>query len=267
MYCFDEAKDELVWSEKKNATSSPAVYNGKVYFSQRMVAKTKDKDGKECEQQMEALAGRDTSKDGKILVYESTKHAADYLDWGKRAAGSPVEKMNKGNDAGVGFAGGAPAAKLEQAQMNLGQATVAGVWSYQGSRPFVYKGKLVSAMGDTIKCVDPKDEKVLWTKELHPNKDKKPVVDSGVTPPAVVNGKLFVGTSKGEVICLLADTGEELWRATVGEPIVFQPAVANGRVYVSSSTGTLFCIQTGDASDHGWLMWGGNAQHNGIQTQ
>src|SRR5439155_819024 len=176
---YPDTKGDLVWSEKKNATSSPAVYNGKVYFSQRMVAKTKDKDGKECEQQMEALAGRGTSKDGKILVYESTKHAADYLDWGKRAAGSPVEKMNKGNDAGVGFAGGAPAAKLEQAQMNLGQATVAGVWSYQGSRPFVYKGKLVSAMGDTIKCVDPKDEKVLWTRELHPNKDKKPVVDFG----------------------------------------------------------------------------------------
>jgi outer membrane protein assembly factor BamB len=104
---------------------------------------------------------------------------------------------------------------------------------------------------------------VQWKKELHPTKTGDAVLDCGVTPPAVVNGKIFVGTSKGEIICLSAETGDELWRATLGEPIVFQPAVANGRVYASSNRGTLFCIETGDANDHGWLMWGGNAQHNG----
>src|SRR5262249_30867212 len=163
--------------------------------------------------------------------------------FGKRMAASPVEKQLKGNDAGVGFGTAPEAAKLAQAQMNLGQGTVCGVWSYQGSRPFIHKGNLVSSMGDPLKCGDPKTQKDLRTKELRPKKDNEPLVDSAVTPPAVVNGKLFVGTSKGEVICLLADTGEELWRATVGEPIVFQPAVAHGRVYVSSSNGTLYCIE------------------------
>lgn len=93
------------------------------------------------------------------------------------------------------------------------------------------------------------------------------MLDAVLTPPAVVNGKLFLGTAAGEVLCLSADTGKKLWSVAVGEPIVFQPAVANGRVYVSSSNGTLFCIETGDATDHGWLMWGGTAQHNGIQSQ
>src|SRR5262249_50164053 len=158
--------------------SSPLVHNGNVYFSQRVAVKTKDKDGKEYEQQMEALAGKGNSKEGKILVYEATKHVADYLDWGKRAAASPVEMKSKTADAGVGFGSAPEAAKLAQAQMNLGQGTVCGVWSYQGSRPFVYKGKLVSAMGDSVKCVDPTSEKVVWTKELHPTKDKKPAVDA-----------------------------------------------------------------------------------------
>ena len=59
-----------------------------------------------------------------------------------------------------------------------------------------------------------------------------------------------------------AETGAELWRATVGDPILFQPAVAYGRVFVSTSNGRIYCIETGDASDHGWMMWGANAAHN-----
>jgi Ca-activated chloride channel family protein len=264
MYCFNEEDGKLAWSEKKDATSSPAVFQGRVFFSQRSAVKGKDKDGKECTQQVECLVWKGNSKDGKINTYKETEHLADYLDYGKRQAASTTEKMNKTADAGVGFAAAPADAKLYQATANLGQGTVVGVWSYQGSRPFIYKETLVSSMGDSVKCVSIKDEKVVWSKELHPRKEKEPLVDSAVTPPAVINGKLFVGTSRGEVICLAADSGKELWRATVGEPIVFQPAVAYGRVYVSSSRGTLFCIETGDESDHGWMMWGGNAQHNGV---
>jgi Ca-activated chloride channel family protein len=271
MYCFNEKDGIVAWSEKKNATSSPAVFEGKLYFSQRTEATVKDKGGKEMKQQMETLAGRGEDKDGKINAFKATERPADYLDMAKRAD-SPVEKMNMAKDAGVGFGGGAgggigggapAAAKIQLAQANLGQATVAGVWSYQGSRPFIYKGNLISTMGDTVKCVDPKTEKIVWKQELHPPKKGETLVDCAVTPPAIANGKLFVGTSKGEVICLSAETGKELWRATVEAPITFQPAVANGRVYVGSSNGMLFCIETGDRKDDGWLMWGGNAQHNG----
>jgi outer membrane protein assembly factor BamB len=74
---------------------------------------------------------------------------------------------------------------------------------------------------------------------------------------------VFVGTSFGEVQCRSAKTGELLWSADVGEPIAFQPAVAGGRVYVSTSTGRLYCLETGDAGDDGWLMWGANAAHDG----
>ena len=62
-----------------------------------------------------------------------------------------------------------------------------------------------------------------------------------LTPPALVNNRVFVGTLQGQVVCLDAGTGTELWRVTVGEPVVFQPAVAQGRVYVSTSSGSLYC--------------------------
>src|SRR5262249_2664981 len=140
---------------------------------------------------------------------------------------------------------------------------VCGVWAYQGSKPFVYEDKLYSSMGHTIKCVDPNTDKVLWSKSLH-DASKKDKVDSLTTPPALVNGKAFVGTTAGDVLCLKASSGEVLWRVNVGAPILFQPTVAKGRVYVSTNTGALFSLETGDAKDDGWLMWGANAEHNGM---
>src|SRR5262249_15391988 len=170
----------------------------------------------------------------------------------------------KAQDATVGFAAAPADAKLAQAMQNLGKGSVNGVWAYQGSKPFVYNEKMYSSMGDTLKCVDPKSEKVVWEKKLHEVSDKdKGKVDSLTPPPALVNGKAFVGTTAGEVICMSADKGEVLWKVNVGAPVLFQPAVVKGRVYISTNTGGLFCLETGDTKDDGWQMWGGNAAHNG----
>jgi len=275
VYCFVCQNGELEWSEKKNATSSPAVHKGRVYYSHRDVAMVRGRDGKEVKQQQESLAfqnalpapagvpGGGGGFGGGFKVLSATTRAADYLDAGKRGTLSDQEKQYKKADAGVGFSTAPADAKLEQAFGNLGQSTVNGVWAYQGSRPFIYKDNLVSAMGDVIKCVDPKTEKVVWKHSIRDAKDKAPLVDAALTPPAIVNGKLFIGTTAGQVICMNADSGEELWRATIGEPVLFQPAVAYGRVFVGTSTGRVYCIETGDSSDHGWMMWGANPGHNG----
>jgi outer membrane protein assembly factor BamB len=227
---------------------------------------------------------------------------------GMAAPASPKESASQKADAGVGFDGGgigvdepptpqaakpskpnapstAPAqvpvvqpggkgdAKIGQAMSNLGQGTVEGVWSFQGSKPFFYRGRLYAAMGDTLVCVDPKTEKVLWKKEFRPPEDqKKPrvpkseeLLDAIVSPPSLANGKVFLGTDYGDVVCLSADRGELLWKASLGpsESIGFQPVVAGGRVYVSTASGSLYSLETGDPKDDGWLMWGANAAHNG----
>jgi Ca-activated chloride channel family protein len=264
IYCFGQHDGELAWKEKKNATSSPVVFQDNCYFSRREEVTVKKGD-KEVKQQLEQVASRGLEKTGQLRDLPATQRPADYLDYGKRAK-SPVETQNQNNDAGVGFAGAKGDAKIEQAIMNLGQASVNGVWAYQGSKPFVCNDRLYSAMGDTLKCVDPKTEKLLWKKVIEHKKDeagKKELLDSVLTPPALVNGKVFLGTTYGDVVCLSAETGAVLWTATIGEPIVFQPAVACGRVYVSTNTGHLYCLETGQAQDDGWLMWGANAAHNG----
>jgi outer membrane protein assembly factor BamB len=128
----------------------------------------------------------------------------------------------------------------------------------------VYREQVYTAMGDELQCVDARTDKVLWKKGFGKKaRGQGPLVDSVLTPPAVANDKLFLGTSYGEVLCLSARSGEVLWAVTVGEPVTFQPAVAKGRLYVGTAEGSLYCLETGDARDDGWLMWGGGAAHNG----
>jgi outer membrane protein assembly factor BamB len=240
------------------------VWNEQVFFSRRELVQVKDQAGKQVAQQTETISAKGAAPKSVVKDFAETKQPADYLDGEKRDKFSAAEKGYKLSDASVGFGGGGPGgAGLMQGKSNLGQGTVYGVWAYQGSKPFIYNNLLYTAMGDAVKCVDPKTEKVQWQKDLKPGKNQGPVVDATLTPPAIVNGKLFMGTSAGQIICMSATTGEILWSATVEGSIAFQPAVANGMVYVSTNNGGLFAIETGDAKDHGWLMWGANAQHNG----
>jgi Ca-activated chloride channel family protein len=262
-YCFGQYDGELIWKEKKNVTSAPLVWNGQCYFGRRSEVTVKAKNGQQIKQQQEQVATRPTTRLGVIKDLESTQRVADDLDYEKNAA-KPLEKAQKAQDGTVGFAAAPEAAKLGQAMRNLGKGSVCGVWSYQGSKPFAYDGKLYSSMGDTLKCLDPKTEKVLWQRNLYEKKDQH--TDSLSTPPALVNGKAFVGTTAGDVFCLATGTGKALWSVNVGAPILFQPAVAKGRVYVSTNLGNLFCLETGDPKDDGWLMWGANAAHNGAVT-
>ena len=55
---------------------------------------------------------------------------------------------------------------MAPAMANLGQASVHGIWSYQGSKPFIHNGRLYSSMGDTTRSVDPRTGKVIWSRTV-----------------------------------------------------------------------------------------------------
>jgi outer membrane protein assembly factor BamB len=65
----------------------------------------------------------------------------------------------------------------------------------------------------------------------------------------VINGKVFLATIAGEVMCLSAATCERPWSVKLGGPMLFQPAVSAGRVYVATYAGSLFCLEIGDPDD------------------
>jgi Ca-activated chloride channel homolog len=250
------------WKEPRNATSSPVVWQSECFFSQRLEVRTGHAAGHGAHQ-TEHL-GSLTLQGAVHRHYAGTSRRADYLDHGRRATGSPVYKTSTQKDAAVGFGHFKGDSKMHQAMENLGQGHVHSIWAYQGSKPFVSRARLYAAQGDTVSAADPRSDQVFWTKLVGRTEgDHKEVLDSPLTPPAIANEKLFFGSVSGEIHCLSARSGEELWKVSVGEPIVFQPAVARGRVYLGTDSGSLICLETGEPNDDGWLMWGADAAHNG----
>ncbi len=261
--CFRQADGAPVWQDQKLATSAPAVWNGQCFFSRREET-TLHHEGEAVPQHTESLAYCDYAAPAATATMGSTTQDADYLDYSKRSARSPRERAHVSSDNTVGFGYSKGDAKIEQARRHLGHGTVAGIWSYQGSKPFLAGGRLYTRHGRHAQMRRSGGRIGPVAAPLHPRGPGDPeLLDSMVTPPALVNGKALVGTSKGELICLSAATGERLWNVDVGEPILFQPAVARGRVYAGTYAGSLVCLETGDEKDDGWLMWGGNPGHNG----
>jgi outer membrane protein assembly factor BamB len=260
LFCFAQDDGGLVWRAAKDATSSPAVWQGECYFSQRREVSL----GAAGRQQTEHVAGRGDAANAQTWAYEGTAAHADYLDFAKRARRSPRHAAAAGYDAAVGFGGSKGDAKIHLARGHLGKGHVHEVWAYQGSKPFVRHGRLYSALGDTVCCVDPHSRDVHWKKRLGPEGAGPEMLDSLLTPPATVNGKLFLGSIRGDVYCVCAATGDVLWSVNVGGPVIFQPAVAGGRVYVPTDGGSLYGLETGDPANDGWDMWGATAAHNGL---
>jgi outer membrane protein assembly factor BamB len=255
---FRQDNGQPLWHEAKNATSAAAVWREQCYFSQRKEQATPF--GSSAPVQTEHLASKYAAAPSQEIP--GTARSADYLDTEKRRRRSPHYAKYARYDTAVGFGSHKGDAKIEHALRNLGTDHVSAIWAYQGSKPFISKERMYSGLGDTVHCVDPHTQDVLWKKKLREAPEEE-LLDGFLTPPAVVNGKLFLGTIDGRALCLSAATGEELWSAQLGEPVIFQPAVAHGRAYFTTGAGSLFCLETGDAADDGWLMWGATPAHNG----
>lgn len=60
----------------------------------------------------------------------------------------------------------------------------------------------------------------------------------------LVEGRLYLGTSKGEVIVLDADSGKELWRKTLSGEILSAPNAAEGIVVVRTGDGNIYALNS-----------------------
>lgn len=67
-----------------------------------------------------------------------------------------------------------------------------------------------------------------------------------VPSPIVFDGKLFLWTDQGIVLCADAATGKKLWQARVGGKYFSSPICVNGMLYNHSVDGEMVVIGTGD---------------------
>ncbi len=254
VYRYDKTNGKLIWSQKKNATSAPTVYNDRIFVSLREAKKV----GKDSIKQYEGIATLDQNNGNQQQQELWAKRTAEYLVYGRQSANRKVQTEL---DASVGFGSAPSTAKIEQAKENVGQGSVVGCWAYQGSRPFVRDIYSYNTMGNEILSIDINTGKVRWSQK-YDNLSEESIGGRVFTPPSYANSKLFVCSGSGELFCLREENGKLLWKEKVDGAISFQPAVANGYVFVSCDNGNLYGIKTGDKNDDGWYMWGGNAQHN-----
>lgn len=134
------------------------------------------------------------------------------------------------------------------------------IWEYEDSMrdyfkksPTVYRDKVYSMTDNTIYCFDAGKGKVLWSQSLGWIVEARLSMDF----PAVYDGKVFIGTEAGVIYCLNAETGGILWsfngnegQREKGDSAIRSSAVSKGRV-VFSDGDHLFCLDT----DTGCLLW------------
>lgn len=136
----------------------------------------------------------------------------------------------------------------------LDAATGALLWRRPGTdRSFAYSPAIggpavgggvvyVPANGNVLHALDAASGETRWT-------FSSPGDKVGYSSPALVGNRIYIGClgDRGEVRCLSADDGRELWVAATGSTIYdSSPAVADGIVSIGSVDGTLWALDAAD---------------------
>lgn len=245
---YELASGKKLWSRELGATSAPFIDGNTVWVSQRT------EDGGLAEG-FARLNASDGGNAGALVAVRP----APWLDL-EVQRDSTYASSQADNDAAVGFSVAPASANIGAAEQNVGQSRVQGLWEYQGSRPVIVKGIAYATQGDRIVAVDLRTGQNVWSEAL-PG-DLKKLGGHLATPPAIAGGKLYIGTTTGELQIRSQKTGALERTIGLGTPIRFQPVVSQGTLYVGTADGKLAYFELDDPSADGWHMWGGSAGHN-----
>ncbi len=247
-FCFNADTGELIWQKKGTATSAPLVLKGQIFQAQRAQQGDEVFEGI---QQMDT-AGNETADQ----LLASGK--ASYL---KPGQGGGVGLANAQElDAEVGFGTAPQGAQLDKASQNVGVSTVAGAWAYQGSRVVAAGDMMGNAQGNNINWVNAETGHLQWRCTITGSGVAE--AQQVFTPPSLGKKRLYLAGPTGHLLALEMATGETFFAYQTGHPIVFQPSLADGRVFVGTTDGLVICLETGDDDADGWPMWGGDGRHN-----
>ena len=251
--CLDPAAGALCWTKAMDATSAPWICDGRVFVSHRTSGERASRAGTPAEPAERTLWLN--VADGAPVAASQAKSAA-YLH---RSWGAGRKSAFVAQDAAVGFAQAPAAARMDLVSHLVGEEQVSRACRYQGSRPVVHDRVLFETTGDRLDAtsLDTGQEIRSWTDARAEEGERR------LTPPAVANGRVLIGTWDGRIISLDSSSGDVRWAVAVGAPCHWQPVMAGGRVFAGLEDGSLVAFETGDSDDDGWPMWGGGPGHNG----
>jgi len=211
--CLDAAVGHFIWNFSINAVfrSSPTVVGGRVY----------------------------------IGSYGSNVYCLDAADghliWNyvtyNAISSSPVVVNNRvyiGNDDGKVYC-------LNATDGHVEWIYTTGVYQTISSSPAVAFGKVFigGSVSGKVYCLDASNGTKLWDRTAG---------SFAYSSPAVVNGRVYIGSDNHKMYCLNAMNGSFIWNFTTGESIHSSPAVVNGRVYIGSDDNKIYCLNAMDGS-------------------
>jgi outer membrane protein assembly factor BamB len=127
---------------------------------------------------------------------------------------------------------------------------------YTRLRPVVAYGKVFAAsrFGD-LKAFDAASGETLWQSDVSP---REPGWLWDTRLDAQVSGglsaqynQIYLGTERGMVIALDAETGEEKWQVEIGAEVLAPPSVDDGAVVVTTGAGTVVALD----AETGRQLW------------
>jgi outer membrane protein assembly factor BamB len=136
----------------------------------------------------------------------------------------------------------------------LDAATGAEVWRYRATergfyfsaaiaRPAVAGGRVfIPANENALHAIDAATGARVWVRPARGDK-------FGYSSPVVVNGRIYIGSlgDQGEVHCLRADSGEDIWTTATGATIYeSSPVVSANVLAIGSVNGTLSLLRASD---------------------
>ncbi|MCF6365049.1 MAG: PQQ-binding-like beta-propeller repeat protein [Bacteroidales bacterium] len=247
LFKFNQKTGEIISVKAMRATSAPMIVDGNIFISKRS-----DSEG---ENVSEGIVSFNFEKENSLK--EHHKKYAPYLDKTVQER-TELKTASVADDAGNGFAGGAPSnSGWYAANENVGQSNVSSLQSFQGSRTLNRDGKNYNTMGDVLICTDSRTGKVIWEHEISGDMTKSGGFMG--TPPLSVSDYIIIATYSGKVIISDKNTGKEIETYDIKEPIRYQPVADKGWIFVTSANGKLHAINTGNKKITGWSHWGANA--------
>jgi outer membrane protein assembly factor BamB len=119
----------------------------------------------------------------------------------------------------------------------------------------LYCGSGVGDLYGTLEifCLDVQTGKPIWRQPAELPVWGAPVVAGAQLFVGLGNGNFLTSDDKpqGAMLCLKAETGEELWRFDVGDGIHVRPAVDKRHVYFAARDGNCYCLDR----QEGKLLW------------
>lgn len=106
---------------------------------------------------------------------------------------------------------------------------------------------------------------VKWVRDFHSVDNNASEIVFSQVQPIVVDGLVYVGTSRNNMYALDSDTGETVWRYRAGGgrgEIMHSPAVSDGALYFGSTDGHLYALD----AQTGGLIWRFGIDYGGFRS-